>query len=590
MKRLMLGVMLASAISVAYATDLSPNTNGGSGSIPSGYSDITFKLSDGNWVPTITLPNSATNGAKVTIQSTAGYSSTLVTTNTDYPLASLTIKTGDTYSFVFNSTKNRWIIQATTYSPNTTGATIPALTGIKVARYTMADGNWVGAVTLPATAADNTVVFVDSSATWDSSVSPTNIQFASTLKVKRGDSYVFLYKANLQHWVLAMAPVRQYVAGSTISTLTSPRLNVGINNTNWVNTLTLPVSAGDRDRIVVTSTASNPTTISNTNIDYTGTLKAVNGSRYEFLFIKEKNKWALQAHNRTLMNAQSLSANGGKMPDVVTPITEVKAGDGNWIPTLTLPAVAKPGDRVIVRSDATYGFNVVAQSANFTSKQITSGDTVRFVMNTSNQWTVETSLISMLLTYSDQAATRLGVTAMKTRLLDAVRLTNEAAENSFANFYVKIAGWLQHELAGDTLNDALAAGRTDTVVQNARNAALADAVYYEGTESGCGLAYMNQYPSSYNMVASGSLNCGTTVMRHEFGHNMGLAHGGEGTTAFPYAQGYTLIGTVMGGNAVPYYSTPKRYTPDYGLAMGIDNQVDAVRMLNQNADAVSKFK
>lgn len=588
MKKLLLGAMLAAAVSVAYATDISPNTNGGSGNIPSGYSDITFTVSNGNWVPTITLPNGVTNGTKVTIQSTAGYDSSLVTTNTDYPLAALTIKSGDSYSFIFSTTKNKWVIQAQSYSPNTVGATIPDLAGLNAARYTLSDGNWTGTVNLPATAANNTVVFVDSTATWDASVSPTNIQFASTLKIKRGDSYAFIYRTDLQRWVLANAPARQYVSGTTIGTLTSPRLNVDLNNSNWVGALTLPVSAGDRDRIVVTSTATNPTTISNSNIDFTGTLKVINGSRYEFLFIKEKNKWVLQSHNRTLLNAQQLNA--GVMPTPVTPVTEVKAGNSNWVSTLTLPATAKPGDRVIVRSDADWSFNVVAQSANFASKQITKGDTVRFVMNSSNQWTVETSLISMLLTYSDQAVERLGVTAMKTRLLDGVRLTNEAAENSFANFYVKIAGWLQRELPGDTLGDALYAGRSDTVVQTARNTTLADAVYYEGTEEGCGLAFLNQYTSSYNMIGSGSLNCGTTVMRHEFGHNMGLAHGGEATYSFPYAQGYSLLATVMAGNAIPYFSTPKVYTQDFGLALGIDNQADAVRMLNQNADAVSKFK
>jgi hypothetical protein len=590
MKKLLLSMMLASALSMAHAVDITPNSNGGSGNIPATSNDITFTVSNGNWVPTITLPATANNAAKVTIQSSAGYDSSIVTTNSDYPLAALNLKSGESYTFIFNSSKSKWIIQAQAYSPNSVGATIPNLTGIKAARYTMGDGNWTGTVTLPVTAANNTVVFVDSSATWDAVISPANIQFASTLRVKRGDSYVFVYQEKFQRWVLAASPARQYVSGTTIATPTSPRLNVDLNNTNWVNSLTLPANAGDRDRIVVNSSATSATTINNTNIDFTGTLKVINGSRYEFLFIKDKNKWVLQAHNRTLMNAQPLNATGGKMPDVVTPITELKAGDGNWTPTVTLPAVAKAGDRVIVRSDAGYNFNVVAQSANFTSKQISKGDVVRFVRNSSNQWTVESSLINMLLTYSDQAVARLGVTAMKTRLLDGVRLTNEASENSLANFYVKIAGWLQRELPGDTLGDALYAGRSDTLVQNARNAAAADAVYYEGVESGCGLAYMNQYPNSYYMIGTGSLNCGTTVMRHEFGHNMGLAHGGEATQEFPYAQGYSALATVMGGNAIPYFSTPRLYTQDLGLALGVENQFDSVRMLNQNADAVSKFK
>jgi len=41
-------------------------------------------VGDGNWAPNITLPKTATDGAKVTISSSASYNSTLDTSNTDF--------------------------------------------------------------------------------------------------------------------------------------------------------------------------------------------------------------------------------------------------------------------------------------------------------------------------------------------------------------------------------------------------------------------------------------------------------------------------------------------------------------------------
>ncbi|XBS69884.1 hypothetical protein ABK905_00390 [Acerihabitans sp. KWT182] len=40
----------------AFSIDLTPNTNGGSGQLPSGYSHINFTTANGNWVRNIALP------------------------------------------------------------------------------------------------------------------------------------------------------------------------------------------------------------------------------------------------------------------------------------------------------------------------------------------------------------------------------------------------------------------------------------------------------------------------------------------------------------------------------------------------------
>ena len=100
---------------------------------------------------------------------------------------------------------------------------------------------------------------------------------------------------------------------------------------------------------------------------------------------------------------------------------------------------------------------------------------------------------------------------------------------------------------------------------------------------------MNSFSLAYNMVATGSTNCGTTVMRHEFGHNMGLAHGSETGGSAIYATGYTLLATIMGGNAIPYYSTPLVYDATLGVPMGIPGKIDAARAMNERSEQVSNF-
>ena len=520
------------------------------------------------------------------------YNSNIITTNTDYPLGSMLIKKGETVSFVYQSAQGRWSLSSIPqYSPATNGATVPDVGSNKAVRYSMSDGNRVKTIYLPATANDNAVILIDSSAPQISTIDPANLLQASTFRVQQGDLYALMYSSKYQKWLPVVTPVRKLTAkqtGSIIPVPTSPKTEVSFDADNWRSSITLPATASDRDRIFIKSSATRAAVINNTNLEFQGTLSILEGSSYEFMFVKDKNLWVIQNSNSD--NYLLKDVPWGQMVAIRYPVTRVTASVGNWRSALKLPDSAKPGDRVIVQSDYPKPFTVTATQASFASQTINQGDTVRFVRSADNQWTVESSLINMLLVYSDQAAARLGASAMKARLLEGLRLTNQAAENSLATFYLRVAGVMQQEMPGDTLGDALSNLRSETNVQTQRNALAADAVYYEGTEDGCGLAYVNQNPSAYNMAGTGSLNCGTTVMRHEFGHNMGLNHGGEPSAAFPYAQGYTKLATVMGGNAIPYYSTPKLYTKDWGLALGIEDQIDAVRMLNRNAPAVSQFR
>lgn len=583
------GLVLCLSSWQAFGITLTPNSIGG-GNIPGTYTIIDFHTSDGNWAPTLTLPASAPAGAVITIYSHATYNSNLVLTNTDLPVRSTTMSNGDTLKFTFDAGRNLWLAMLREWSPNSVGASLPNSTS-KLSRYALSDGNWVPTVTLPAVAPAGAMLIVRSAATWDTSVAPTNVLHASTMRLAAREQYAFVFHPELKKWYILASPVVQAdpklaISGALPAT-SRPRtelvLPAGLNP----STIKLPASAGDRDRFRVTSLSKAVHTIRNDGIDFAGTLAVGYGDAYDFMWTAEKRRWTLMSSPSRSYNAQSISA--GRLPAMSAPTAKVYASDGNWQPSLSLPAGAKPGDRVLVTSAASWSFDVVrgASSTNFGSQRVNTGDTIAFVVNASGLWTVETINIAMLNVYADKVVSAFGQQGARARQLESFRLTNEALENSRANFRLKMVGLMQHRDQGATLGDALTRLRDDAVVQGERSRLKADAIYYEGAEDGCGLAWVNS--SAYNMVASGSIHCGTTVMRHEFGHNMGLSHGGEGGGSTPYATGYSLLSTVMGGNGIPYYSTPLIHDATLGIPMGVPNKIDAVRAMNERSQQVANF-
>ncbi|WP_337261689.1 MULTISPECIES: Ig-like domain-containing protein [unclassified Serratia (in: enterobacteria)] len=86
----------------AYVLTTSPNVLG-SGNIPSGYDEVTFTLSDGNWLNLLTLPKGGVTGNKITIIQNATYT-TYISSNNTSMASQLTAPKGNTYIFTFNGT------------------------------------------------------------------------------------------------------------------------------------------------------------------------------------------------------------------------------------------------------------------------------------------------------------------------------------------------------------------------------------------------------------------------------------------------------------------------------------------------------
>ncbi|CQH46440.1 zinc-dependent metalloprotease family protein [Yersinia frederiksenii] len=556
----------------------------GSGILPSGYDDIVFELYDGNWTKDVILPLQPVDGTRVVIKSTATFDADL-----HLPFTKLKITSDSEYTLEYHEDIQQWDIQGqgvTHLTPNSDGSLISEnLQGILY--YKMENNDWVPEITLPSTAKDESLVIIRSTASNNSSILANQLLYASTTTIESGDQYVLKYLKSHNRWVVDSSPIRNAEVDSLngeIPSPTSQKTLVTLTDNLGREKVILPENAGDRDKIILKSLTDNVTFIDASNVNNPSVMKLHHGEQYEFFYLAEKGKWQLIDSPDTFYEAQDII--DGKIPELQTPRTVINSANGNYQPNLYLPTAQEPGSRVIINSEAELDISVSADNSNY---KISKGETAAFKVDERGHWDRETVTIDLLLLYSDKAADRLGEDAMHKRLTEGFILTNEALENSGANFRYRIVGLRQVEakVHWKSLGNPLEELREDATVQGWRNTLKADGIYYEGTEDGCGLAWLGSWGRDRNMVATGSINCGTTVMRHELGHNMGLSHGGESES---HDQGYGLLSTIMAGNAVPYYSTPDRYTMDYGIPMGIPNKIDAVQAMNSLSSKVSAYR
>ena len=520
------------------ATTLSPNQNNQSGIIPTGYDDLIFSVSNGNWVKNISLPNVAKEGALITIQSTAGYDSDIDLSNVNIEKKGvLTLKSGNSYRFKFSNGKWEFYAPETAnFTPEKNGNTIPVFQQSQ-AQYVVSDAAWTDTIHLPQTGQNGQILVVKSNALKSSKINSQNALFPSTLVVNKNDAYIFQYNQELSKWVPLSVPTRiiNVINGNTaalntaLQNLTAPKTEIRFADGAWVSSLKLPQTANDRDRIIVSSTASWQSVIENENTNTTATLKLNKGNRYEFIYIADKSYWVLASSPKTVFTANT-AAQGFTFK---TPVVEITADNAQWAPVVNLPA-AQSGDKVILSNSADTAFTV---SGSNISASLKKGDKIRLVFN-NGVWNTDSYQIDLLLVNSPVVNDKLGATAAKIQAREALRLTNEALENSQAKAYYKEVGYLDYRIPGTTLGDAINLGRSDATVQAERTRTGADAVYTITDHSGCGLAYINSTPSKYNMIGSHNYGCGITAMRHELGHNMGLGHSFDRTTGYNWGFGH----------------------------------------------------
>ena len=370
---------------------LSPNSLGG-GDLPSGYDTVTFNMGDGYWIDRITLPKHPINNSKVNITSQATYASYVIATPVDAPWNGFFIRSGVNYVFVYDAAAGKWKAGGSSIknlTPNDAGSVLPD-NPTTITMYSMYDGNWAPTIQLPKLAKHNDLVAIHSVATYDSKVLSDNLLYASSTIIKTNDYYVFRYSGASSRWVVESCPVRIVDQNhvNPMSPPIAPRTLIGFYDGNWSPQIVLPATAGDRDIITIKSSATFGSTIAPTNVGNPAAMDLNTGDEYEFFYSAPSGKWMMVRFPEPVYQMQNLA--GGKLPALTKPRTIVYASDGNWGPTLTLPAGQPTGTRVLVKSAATYSFSVLADNNSF---QVNTGNTVSFRSNASKLWEKETPAI-----------------------------------------------------------------------------------------------------------------------------------------------------------------------------------------------------
>ena len=223
--------------------------------------------------------------------------------------------------------------------------------------------------------------------------------------------------------------------------------------------------------------------------------------------------------------------------------------------------------------------------------------------------------LDVLIVYSNDALATVGsVASMESLAQASIDNMNTSLANSqllagvdSVNL-VAIVG-IDRDESGDS-NTELSWLRNDATVLNLRNYYGADLVSMISSTTGCGIGYVMRNPSpgfSESAFQVTRYNCavGNLTMAHEFGHNLGLEHNPENSSAwpnngsFPYSYGQYHDGSyrtvmsysapcTMGCTRRMYYSNPDvMYN---SLATGVVDEKDNARSLEQNTLFTVNFR
>lgn len=577
-------------VSTVFAAGIvfTPEFNSEQEELPSGQPDLILTMRNGQWIKHISLPKTAKSGDKITIRNDADYESTISTHNIDIPLDKLTLKKGQQLQFKFSAVQQQWhyqVEQSVQVQP------VLSLGQALVNSVQITSSNWLDRIRLPYIAADGALLKISSEAEQVSSIDPDGLLFASSFKLKRGDVQWFRYYQALNKWVPESIQARQVNVqqiGQVMTSVDAAVTQVNFSDGNWVTDFTLPATAQDRDRIVVSSTASWPAKINNRHIQTQASLTLKQGDRYEFVFIADQGQWVLLSFPVDYINAQELK--NSQLNAQYYPLSQLELSSQSWRPEIKLPRKAQIDDKIVVKSHANQ--STFISSANGLSSFLRPGETQRYVY-TAKGWAVDSYTLDVLMVLHPDVVNQLGESAAKLRLLAAMELTNLTAQNSHAQFYIRQAGVMISAVPGTTMSKTLSNILHSTAIKNERERVAADMVYYESLGPDpdyCGLAFSSVKPVAQYMAAMGIHSCGISVMRHELGHNLGLQHDYDEMVTVHRGFRHVLGSTAMGGNTLNYYSSPKLYSPHYAVRLGEEGRIDAVSLLNKNAPIIAKFR
>ena len=442
------------------------------------------------------------------------------------------------------------------------------------------DDNYVYKVALPDGSQGN-VLRVTSSSNKQFVINSNNVVADSSMFVDKGDEYLFQYHPRYHKWQLIESPINYIKSmdldNGIIPTPTKPNTEVVFYNGNWISEISLPPQGKQGDLIKINSSAAYISRIKKDHTDLMDNIDLQNNHIYEFIFNEENKQWQLYKQPNIQLSLNDIK--DGKI-NINSYKTTVLINDGEEPSILNLPYYKYAGQRIIIKNNSSTSFFVYL---NETERELVqSNDVVSFKANEKWVWQRETESVNMLLLYGHKHMEKLGShEKAQEGLISELSYVNDSLENSKAKYRYRLARIDVVQTPDDwtTLNDALSTVRSIPYVQTLIQKHSIDMIYYEATSSNdgyCGLAYV---PGN---TATGKLGC--KAMGHELGHNWNIKHFAEESSWFNV--GYREEATLVGGNAIPFYSTPNVISPNTRMPLGLYDKVDAIRVMNDRIPSV----
>ncbi|WP_340642378.1 PAN domain-containing protein [Photobacterium damselae] len=402
----------------------------------------------------------------------------------------------------------------------------------------------------------------------------------STMYIEKDESYVFEYDSNGRYgykkWLITSSPVQQLnikdIKSSIIPLQKKPEMHLEINEGDNLSSLHLPANARQGDMIVIKNNQDDVVTIKKTGVNTKSDLNINKGDVFKFVYNQNDDNWYILSEPELKLSLSDVKGSAIQTHYAKTIIT---VDSDDKVKNVRLPAKANLGQRIIFDTKEHERFFVTLDVDN--KEMILENEVVAFIVDDNGHWARETSSINTLLLYSHRNASHPDVLSdenAKNRLLKQFDDLNQGLENSKAAFRYRLA----HIAKINTPTEWDEGGVTQGVwahpdVKDLLIKHNAYQIYYNGIDDSIGCAY-----ASGPRFAAATVNC--MAMEHELGHNRGIAHFAEDSDW--YNVGYKEERTFVGGNKIEYYSTPNVISPKSKLPLGIPNEVDAVRAMNEN--------
>ncbi|MDR7016249.1 metalloendopeptidase CpaA [Acinetobacter sp. 3657] len=298
------------------------------------------------------------------------------------------------------------VYASTTLSPNQINNSGSIPSGHADLKFVLSNGNWVKNIYLPNTANHQDKITIQSSAGWKSYLDTSNTNLPiEVLEIQSGDTFQFVYDANLKKWVIQLA---------AISPTTNAQFEeIALNNTKlqhilladgkWAKTIALPSNVSDGTLVQITSTATYPSEISKANLLFPSSFNLTQGSEYWLKYNAELQKWIPEFIKPVKINVKDI---GASLSTVSTPVTEINFADANWVPNFTLPTTANDRDRIWIKSTATWPAKINNTNINSSATlALKTGDQYEFMfVSDKGHWVLMSAPIKMIEANSNIAS------------------------------------------------------------------------------------------------------------------------------------------------------------------------------------------